>query len=210
MSKNTKNYGLFEYEPEKDGAQTFNIQSALNENWEKVDEALAASDPTKADTKDTPADADGVLLADSEAAGGLKRLLWSSVKTALGKLFVPLARKVNGKTLAKDVTLTGDDIAMGADDAENLRTAMAKTLEAVPKDAGCAQNHYRPAVLVRRRYRKHSIQSRADRLYAGHCLVQRRLSRRKMVLHHLYSTRRRRRMDPVSRSRRLEELGTVS
>ena len=69
MSKNTKNYGLFEYEPEKDGAQTFNIQSALNENWEKIDEALAASDPTKAGTKETPADADGVLLADSADDG---------------------------------------------------------------------------------------------------------------------------------------------
>ena len=126
MSKNTKNYGLFEYEPEKDGAQTFNIQSALNENWEKVDEALAASDPTKADTKATPTDADGVMIADSADGGKAKRLLWSNVKAALGKLFVPLARKINGKALAKDVTLTGDDIAMGADDAESLRAAMAK------------------------------------------------------------------------------------
>lgn len=110
MSKNTKNYGLFEYEPEKDGAQTFNIQSALNENWDRIDEALAASDPTKADAKEAPADADGVMIADSEAASGLKRLSWTAVKTALGRIFVPLARKINGKTLEKDVTLTAEDV----------------------------------------------------------------------------------------------------
>ena len=128
MSKNTKNYGLFKYEPEKDGAQTFNIQSALNENWDRIDEALAASDPTKVTAKAEPADGDGVMIADSADGGKAKRLLWSNVKAALGKLFVPLARKINGKALSADVTLTGDDIAMGADDAESLRAAMAKRL----------------------------------------------------------------------------------
>ena len=89
MSLKTKLLELFKYEPDKDGAQTFNIKSALNDNWDRI-EAWA-----------------------------------QSVKTALAKL-VPTSRKVNGKTLAKDVTLTGDDIAMGADDAESLRAAMAK------------------------------------------------------------------------------------
>ena len=88
MSLKTKLLELFKYEPDKDGAQTFNIKSALNDNWDKI-EAWA-----------------------------------QSVKTALAKL-VPTSRTVNGKALTKDVTLTGDDIAMGADDAENLRTAMA-------------------------------------------------------------------------------------
>lgn len=124
MSKNTKNYGLFEYEPEKDGAQTFNIQSALNDNWEKVDEALAASDPTKITAKAAPADGDGVMIADSADGGKARRLLWSSVKTALGKLFVPLARKINGKALSGDVTLTGDDIALGTGDSTSLSTAL--------------------------------------------------------------------------------------
>jgi hypothetical protein len=89
MSLKTKLLELFKYEPDKDGAQTFNIKSALNDNWDKI-EAWA-----------------------------------QSVKTALAKL-VPTSRTVNGKTLSADVTLTGDDIAMGADDAESLRTAMAK------------------------------------------------------------------------------------
>lgn len=91
MSLKTKLLELFKYEPDKDGEQTFNIKSALNDNWDKI-EAWA-----------------------------------QSVKTALTKL-VPTSRKVNGKALTEDVTLTGDDIAMGADDTESLRAAMAKRL----------------------------------------------------------------------------------
>ena len=89
MSLKTKLLELFKYEPDKDGAQTFNIKSALNDNWDRI-EAWA-----------------------------------QSVKTTLAGL-VPTSRKVNGKALSADVTLTGDDIAMGADDAESLRAAMAK------------------------------------------------------------------------------------
>ena len=102
------------------------MDGAGADDLRQINNALDAIDPTKVTTKATPADGDGVMIADSADGGKAKRLLWSSVKTALGKLFVPLARKVNGKTLAKDVTLTGDDIAMGADDAESLRTATAK------------------------------------------------------------------------------------
>lgn len=121
MASKTTNYGLNKHSP-----QDFYNVEARNENWDKIDEALAATDPTKITAKAAPADGDGVMIADSADGGKAKQLLWSNVKAALGKLFVPLARKVNGKTLAEDVTLTGDDIAMGADDAESLRAAMAK------------------------------------------------------------------------------------
>lgn len=40
MSKQTKNLGLFQYDPQEDGAQTFNIDVALNENWDKIDDAI--------------------------------------------------------------------------------------------------------------------------------------------------------------------------
>ena len=40
MSTNTPNLGLFKYDPSTDVAQTFNIQKALNENWDKVDAAV--------------------------------------------------------------------------------------------------------------------------------------------------------------------------
>lgn len=96
MSLKTKLLELFKYEPDKDGAQTFNIKSALNDNWDKI-EAWA-----------------------------------QSVKTALTKL-VPTSRTVNGKTLAKDVTLTAADIKM-PDSEEDVGAAMAKRpLKQYPK-----------------------------------------------------------------------------
>ena len=129
MASKTTNYGLNKHSP-----QDFYNVEARNENWDKIDEALAAADPTKITTKVEPADGDGVMIADSADGSKAKRLLWSNVKAALGKLFVPLARKINGKALSADVTLTGDDIAMGADDAESLRAAMAKRpLKQYPK-----------------------------------------------------------------------------
>ena len=124
MAQKTPNYNL-----NKPGYEDFGDVDMLNENFEKIDKVLAATDPTKITAKAEPADGDGVMIADSADGGKAKRLLWSNVKASLGKLFVPLARKINGKTLTKDVTLTGDDIAMGADDAESLRAAMAKRAE---------------------------------------------------------------------------------
>lgn len=96
MSLKTKLLELFKYEPDKDGAQTFNIKQALNDNWDRI-EAWA-----------------------------------QSVKTALAGL-VPTSRKVNGKPLAKDVTLTAADIKM-PDSEEDVGAAMAKRpLKQYPK-----------------------------------------------------------------------------
>ena len=104
MASKTTNYGLNKHSP-----QDFYNVEARNENWDKIDEALAAADPTKITAKAAPADGDGVMIADSADGGKAKRLLWSNVKATLGKLFVPLARKINGKTLAKEtLTLAGD------------------------------------------------------------------------------------------------------
>ena len=87
MSLKTKLLELFKYEPDKDGAQTFNIKSALNDNWDKI-EAWA-----------------------------------QSVKTALTKL-VPTSRKVNGKALTEDVTLTGENIAVSTTDSTLISGAV--------------------------------------------------------------------------------------
>lgn len=119
MASKTTNYGLNKHSP-----QDFYNVEARNENWDKIDEALAATDPTKVTAKAAPADGDGVMIADSADGGKAKRLLWSSVKTALGKLFVPLTRTVNGKTLAEDVTLTGDDIAVSIADSTPISGAV--------------------------------------------------------------------------------------
>ena len=42
MSKTTKNLGLFQYDPDKDGASTFNIKQALNDNWDTLDAEVSA------------------------------------------------------------------------------------------------------------------------------------------------------------------------
>ena len=101
------------------------LEEQHSKDVERIDNALDAVDPTKITAKAAPADGDGVMIADSADGGKAKRLLWSSVKTALGKLFVPLARKINGKALAKDVTLTAADIKM-PDSEEDVGAAMAK------------------------------------------------------------------------------------
>ena len=119
MASKTTNYGLNKHSP-----QDFYNVEARNENWDKIDEALAATDPTKVTAKAAPADGDGVMIADSADDGKAKRLLWSSVKTALGKLFVPLARKINGKVLTEDVTLTGENIAVSSTDSTPISGAV--------------------------------------------------------------------------------------
>ena len=119
MASKTTNYGLNKHSP-----QDFYNVEARNENWDKIDEALAATDPTKITAKAAPADGDGVMIADSADGGKAKRLLWSSVKTALGKLFVPLTRKVNGKALTEDVTLTGENIAVSTTDSTPISGAV--------------------------------------------------------------------------------------
>ena len=119
MASKTTNYGLNKHSP-----QDFYNVEARNENWDKIDEALAATDPTKITAKVAPADGDGVMIADSADGGKAKRLLWSNVKAALGKLFVPLTRKVNGKVLTEDVTLTGENIAVSTADSTPISGAV--------------------------------------------------------------------------------------
>lgn len=79
MSLKTKLLELFKYEPDKDGAQTFNIKSALNDNWDKIEAwaqsvktALAKLVPTsrtvngKALSADVTLTAADIKMPDSE------------------------------------------------------------------------------------------------------------------------------------------------
>ena len=75
MASKTTNYGLNKHSP-----QDFYNVEARNENWDKIDEALAATDPTKITAKAAPADGDGVMIADSADGGKAKRLLWSAYR----------------------------------------------------------------------------------------------------------------------------------
>lgn len=84
MSKTTKNLGLFEYEKDKDGASTFNIEQALNGNWDKLDNEVAARVKTtelasevKKTVKGgslTASDLGAASAADKGKAGGIAGL----------------------------------------------------------------------------------------------------------------------------------------
>lgn len=82
---------LFKYDPETDGASTFNIKQCLNDNWDKID-------------------------------------AWASgIKTTIAGL-VPGTRKVNGKELSADVTLTGEDIKTSASDETTISSQLSNRL----------------------------------------------------------------------------------
>ena len=51
MSIMTNKYGLFKYDTVNDGLQKFNINIALNDNWDKVDSAMSETDATLSETK---------------------------------------------------------------------------------------------------------------------------------------------------------------
>ena len=84
MSLKTKILGLFKYDPDKDGASTFNIKQALNDNWDKLDNEVAARVKTtelasevKKTVKDgglTASDLGAVSAKDKGKAGGIAGL----------------------------------------------------------------------------------------------------------------------------------------
>lgn len=91
MSLKTKLLELFKYEPDKDGAQTFNIKSALNDNWDKIEAwaqsvktALAKLVPTsrtvngKALSADVTLTAADIKMPDSEEDVGAAMAKYSN------------------------------------------------------------------------------------------------------------------------------------
>ena len=138
MSSETENLGLFKYDPVADKDQTFNIDLALNQNWDTVDEAMAQREGLlkSSASKDTIADTDAVAVVDSADSSKTKRVLWSAIKSALNKLFVPLTRKINNKALSSDVTLTGADIKVSSSDETSVSTALSNKA-----DAGAPQSY---------------------------------------------------------------------
>ena len=53
MSTTTEKLALFKYDPSTDGAQTFNIKQAMNDNWDKIDDAVKDIDTTLQNKADT-------------------------------------------------------------------------------------------------------------------------------------------------------------
>lgn len=77
MSTTTDKLALFKYDPSTDGAQTFNIQKALNENWDKLDDAVKEILITLANKANS-------THADRHAKGGADPITPESIGAAPG------------------------------------------------------------------------------------------------------------------------------
>ena len=73
----------------------------------------------------TIADNDKLVLVDVSVSSGskIRTVLWSAIKTALNKLFVPKTRTVNNKALSEDISLTAADV--GADATGTATSAVS-------------------------------------------------------------------------------------
>lgn len=67
MATTTPNLALLKKDPVADGADTFNIETMLNENWDKVDAAYGGF-PAAAETVVAQHNASGSAHADIRAA----------------------------------------------------------------------------------------------------------------------------------------------
>lgn len=122
------------------GEWTVNIDTSALVTLDDVATAIATAVATKegliknAAVKNSIADADAVAVVDSADDSKTKRVLWSTIKSALGQIFVPLMRKINNKALSSDITLTGEDIKTSASDettiSSQLSNKVAKTYTA--------------------------------------------------------------------------------
>ena len=116
MAKYTPNLNLYEIEPETDGAMTFNIDTMLNDNFDKIDTAVAGK-----------ADANDMIPI---ARGGTGATTAEQALTNLGA--VPASRTVNGRALTGNITITKADVGLGnvdntADSAKSVASAAILT-----------------------------------------------------------------------------------
>ena len=110
MSKTTKNLGLFEYEKNADGTSTFNIEQALNGNWDKLDEEVSArvkAEELAAEVKKT-VKAGGLTAAElgAEESGAVSTHNKSA--SAHSALFAAKQDKIKG-TKGKYLGFTAND-----------------------------------------------------------------------------------------------------
>lgn len=119
------------------GKWTVNIDTSASVTLEEMNAAIATAVATKegvikdASEKDSLADADCIAVVDSADGGKTKRVLWSTVKAALAKLFVPLTRKINGKVLSSDVMLTGEDVKVSGSDETSISSSLSNKMELI-------------------------------------------------------------------------------
>lgn len=86
MASYTENLNLLKKDPVADANDTFNIQTMMNDNWDKIDAAALKVQPAKA----APVDADRMPLVDSADSSKTKLITWANIKAALSSVFAAL------------------------------------------------------------------------------------------------------------------------
>ncbi|MEG1491802.1 MAG: hypothetical protein RR394_06080, partial [Oscillospiraceae bacterium] len=87
MSTKTTNIDLLKMDPATDGDATFNIATMLNDNWDKVDSAVAGRETLLKDKAPKTAPGDDDSIAIIEPAGAVKKTTWLQLKTTLKTFF---------------------------------------------------------------------------------------------------------------------------
>lgn len=93
MASYTTNLNLLKKDPVADASDTFNIQTMMNDNWDKIDSAVTGKEGqlSAQAAKTAPVDADAVPVIDSADSNKTKLVLWSAIKAALGNVFAALS-----------------------------------------------------------------------------------------------------------------------
>ena len=112
------------------------------EDMQKAIETAVASCESllkNADVKNSITDSDSVAIVDSADSSKTKRVLWSTIKSTLEKVFTPNTRKINNKDLSKDLTLTGEDINVSKSDSTTIKTALSNKADLVDGEVPLSQ-----------------------------------------------------------------------
>lgn len=117
MASNTPNLNLYKKDPVADGNDTFNIQTMLNENWDKIDTSVA--------NKVDKVPGKGLSTNDytDEDKQKVSSALQSSEVAANGANKIPRLNE-QGKG---DFSITGDAASVGGQTLANLDTRFVKT-----------------------------------------------------------------------------------
>lgn len=133
MASNTPNLGLYKKNPLTDGKDTFNIETMLNANWDKLDEKVATKeDLAQMDLSDYATDEELQTVAQAvtsykndlayQTAGGTSvaiTLITDVLKDGYAKTFIASANNsgaattINGKPLYKPNTTSAPTLIKG-------------------------------------------------------------------------------------------------
>lgn len=133
MASYTTNLNLLKKDPVADASDTFNIQTMMNDNWDKIDATALKAQAAKI----TPVDADALPVVDSADSSETKLISWSNIKAALKTFFDNLyaaathehdASAITSGTLG--VSRGGTGVTTAA--AERNRLGLGNTTDALP------------------------------------------------------------------------------